>query len=922
MKDRKKLSVHRAAFATAVAPILGPFIPKFQYEPAPVNALRTLVPKLPAGAKQPKGVTGNMREYQKQGIAFLDMCYERGTGAILADEMGLGKTLQTLAWLQKLHERGVDGPYLLVVPLSVFSSWFSEVKRWTPSMRVVRLHTCDEDEKKRVTGLLSDPSSFDICLTTFDMLTSTVARALTSRIVWRAVVLDEGHKIKNSETQVHQACCRIRAVQRVILTGTPLQNNLSELYNLLKFCQPDLFYDGAAFEDAFDLGTEVTCNDDMVSRSHYVLRLFCLRRLKSDVETKMPPKTEIIVKCPLSDMQTFWYKRLLLKNAAALENAMTSGADKEEGSSGADWKRLQSLFMQLRKVSMHPYMLPNAEPDFDGTTNEDIVEASGKMQVLDRLLVGLQAKGHRTIIFSQFTMGMDIIGDYLDMRRHKYCRLDGSTNRVQRMVDIGKFNRPNSDTFIFLLSTRAGGLGVNLQTADTCILFDSDWNPQVDLQAMARVHRIGQTKPVHVYRLLTSGTIEERMLQRAERKLFLDTMVNRDNTKESDDADMKEDVSSGEMLSAMTFGMSNIVSGEGNLVTVPTPEEIIRLIDRTQPPVKEFQKQEMSFEEAREGLSADWKETKVFQGMDYRTHKNKGFKDIASEWVEELAKKKQKKRERESTTVMVGNQAVLKTNMYDLSVGEPSVFHKEAAGGRAMASEAAIKARKPKAQKAGRDYDHMDVCLLCWDGGELLTCDGCPGSYHPKCLGMSVQEARDINFMWRCPHHACQKCDRKAQAVGGLLFRCQNCPAAYCEDCLPNEAMILGECERFQRLGMIHPKQACFIFCSKGCADFDEQATTIFESGQDSADVWVDDSNPKKKSLASPKKAKKSKSKASPTKSAPKKNHPFFSAGMLQMHNQAQKVETVRSSPPFPSFLYFLCVLLTLQPFVTSGLHF
>ena len=192
------------------------------------------------------------------------------------------------------------------------------------------------------------------------------------------------------------------------------------------------------------------------------------------------------------------------------------------------WKKLQSLLMQLRKCCNHPYLFEGADPD-PGVTDESLIEASGKVHVLDRLLTKLKDRGHRVVLFSQFTTTLDLLDDVLRYRGYEFSRLDGGTNRVQRTVDIQSFNAPNSSVFLFLMSTRAGGLGVNLQTADTCILFDSDWNPQADLQAMARVHRIGQTKPVHVYRLVTAGTVEERIVQRAEKKLYLDAMVNRDS---------------------------------------------------------------------------------------------------------------------------------------------------------------------------------------------------------------------------------------------------------------------------------------------------------------------------------------------------------------------------------------------------------
>lgn len=260
----------------------------------------------------------------------------------------------------------------------------------------------------------------------------------------------------------------------------------------------------------------------VLDAAHYLMRPFLLRRIKTEVEQKLPPKLETMIKCPLSEMQRFWIRRLLLRDSAdiaaavgvnpiALSAATPVSSSSTSSSTGSDqtpialapfsasdavavsetrqssaWKRLQSLLAQLRKASNHPYLFPGAEGVEDDTTpcGEDIVSASGKMVILDRLLAKLKAKGHRVVLFSQYTRTLDIISDYLDMRAYNHCRLDGSTNRVMREVYINQYNRKDSPLFVFCLSTRAGGEGVNLFTADTVILFDSDWNPQKDIQVI------------------------------------------------------------------------------------------------------------------------------------------------------------------------------------------------------------------------------------------------------------------------------------------------------------------------------------------------------------------------------------------------------------------------------------------------------
>jgi SWI/SNF-related matrix-associated actin-dependent regulator of chromatin subfamily A member 5 len=270
-----------------------------------------------------------------------------------------------------------------------------------------------------------------------------------------------------------------------------------------------------------------------------------LRRLKDQVEKLMPKKIETKVLCPLSSTQVFWYKALLMKDIGVLANTGDAvGANKG--------KVLNNLIMQLRKCCLHPFLFPGAEANPDETSLEDLIASSGKLAVLDKLLRSLYQKEHRTILFSQFASVLDILEDYCALRGWSYCRFDGSTARATRNYVVSSFNEPESDKFIFLMSTRSGGMGLNLQTADTCILYDSDWNPQPDLQAMARVHRIGQTKTVHVYRLITNGTIEERIEEQAEKKLFMDRMVN--STGGDIDDKHFDQVAAKDVVSTLHFG--------------------------------------------------------------------------------------------------------------------------------------------------------------------------------------------------------------------------------------------------------------------------------------------------------------------------------------------------------------------------------
>ena len=288
------------------------------------------------------------------------------------------------------------------------------------------------------------------------------------------------------------------------MPGTPVQNNLHESYCLLSFLHPNVFDDPTPFDDcfSFDKNGGISVDRGVLDKAHYLLRPFVLRRVKSEVEQMLPKKVETLIECPMSSMQKFWSKRLLLKNSELLfqfeksvkeadelddgnskETQSNQNTDDQETSSSSNsWKKLQSLLVQLRKAANHPYLFPDAELANDvenGITDERIITSSGKMVILDQLLHKLKKKGHRVVLFSQYTKTLDIISDYLDYRGFSFSRLDGQTNRVYREVLINQFNRKNSSKFVFCLSTRAGGEGVNLFTADTVILFDSDWNPQV-----------------------------------------------------------------------------------------------------------------------------------------------------------------------------------------------------------------------------------------------------------------------------------------------------------------------------------------------------------------------------------------------------------------------------------------------------------
>ncbi|NXT12253.1 SMCA1 protein, partial [Prunella fulvescens] len=406
---------------------------------------------------------------------------------------GLGKTLQTIALLGYLkHYRNIPGPHMVLVPKSTLHNWMNEFKRWVPSLRAVCL-IGDKDARVSVQHfrnlcIIWQIISWDVCVTSYEMVIKE--KSVFKKFNWRYLVIDEAHRIKNEKSKLSEIVREFKTTNRLLLTGTPLQNNLHELWALLNFLLPDVF------------------------NSADVLKPFLLRRIKGEVEKSLPPKKEVKIYLGLSKMQREWYTRILMKDIDILNSA-----------GKMDKMRLLNILMQLRKCCNHPYLFDGAEPGPPYTTDTHLITNSGKMLVLDKLLAKLREQGSRVLLFSQMTRLLDILEDYCMWRGYEYCRLDGQTPHEEREEAIDTFNAPNSSKFIFMLSTRAGGLGINLATADVVILYDSDWNPQVDLQAMDRAHRIGQKKPVRVFRLITDNTVEERIVERAEIKLRLDSIV-------------------------------------------------------------------------------------------------------------------------------------------------------------------------------------------------------------------------------------------------------------------------------------------------------------------------------------------------------------------------------------------------------------
>ncbi|KAJ3121156.1 hypothetical protein HK100_012506 [Physocladia obscura] len=432
-------------------------------------------PPFKAFTKQPEYLKGgDLRDYQMKGVNWMAWLWHNNSNGILADESPLFRA-----------------PEMNMIVYTGDSK----------SRSIIRDH---EFYVKGKPGKVK----FNVLLTSYELILKD--REFLGKINWCILAVDEAHRLKNAQSQLHEALKDFRTANRLLITGTPLQNSVKELVALIQFLMPDKFRE---FED-FEIDITAENQEEKIKDLQTRLQNYMLRRLKKDVEKSLPTKTERILRVELAPMQLEFYKNIFSRNFAALNKGISAG----------NQNSLLNICMELKKASNHPYLFPNAENTIVSKEEQlrGIIGNSGKMVLLDKLLARLKASGHRVLIFSQMVRLLDILQDYLSMSGYRFQRLDGSTNSEARKRAMDHFNAPDSEDFVFLLSTRAGGLGLNLATADTVIIFDSDWNPQNDLQAMARAHRIGQKNVVNVYRLVSKDTIEEDVLERAKRKMVLE----------------------------------------------------------------------------------------------------------------------------------------------------------------------------------------------------------------------------------------------------------------------------------------------------------------------------------------------------------------------------------------------------------------
>ncbi|KAH3744388.1 chromodomain helicase DNA binding protein [Pelomyxa schiedti] len=467
-----------------------------------------------------------LRPYQLEGLNWLIFCWCQGRGSILADEMGLGKTVQVVAFFEHLRVvQLLPGPFLVVAPLTTIAHWVKELQEWTDMNVVVYIGNKDNREYiKKYEWFYLDQSGrplskqikFTVLVTTYEMV-MTDANDL-ARIQWQVIVVDEAHRMKNSQSKLITTLKTIKGYHRILLTGTPIQNNTKELWSLLNFIEPVHFASQDDFLDQF----ENLQDEGQVKKLQDVLHPHLLRRMKGDVEKSIPPKEETVVEVELTVLQKQYYRAILEKNREFLNKGCANNANVPN---------LLNIVMQLRKVCNHPFLIPGVEEKEAGFTktaedyNTVLTRSSGKLVLLDKLLPKLFAAHHKILIFSQLKGVLDLLEKYLQFNNYLYERLDGGVKANDRQMSIERFCNPEYRRFVFLLSTRAGGFGINLAAADTVVIYDSDWNPQNDVQAQARCHRIGQQKDVKVYRLLSRNTYEMIMFDRASKKLGLDQVV-------------------------------------------------------------------------------------------------------------------------------------------------------------------------------------------------------------------------------------------------------------------------------------------------------------------------------------------------------------------------------------------------------------
>jgi superfamily II DNA or RNA helicase len=441
----------------------------------------------------PEGLNATLRHYQEAGLSWLWFLHRHGLSGILADDMGLGKTIQSLSLLQKVNNEEGRKPSLVVAPTSVLANWEREAERFTPSLKVMVWH--GQDRKERA----EDLKGVDLVLTSYALVRRDLDQL--SQVGFRYVILDEAQNIKNADSATAQACKSLPSDTRLALTGTPLENRLSELWSLFDFLMPGFLGSAEGFSDRYEQPIQVANDVGVRDRLRRRIQPFILRRLKTEVASDLPPKTESVAWCEMEPGQAALYREVLEESRRKVSESIEKLGFKRSRVS------ILAALMRLRQVCCDPRLLklpPNT-----------LLPPSAKLERFGQLVDDLVAEGHRALVFSQFTEMLELLKAEADKRGLQYLYLDGRTK--DRMAKVDDFNRPDGPP-LFFISLKAGGTGLNLTAADYVIHFDPWWNPAVEDQATDRTHRIGQTRAVISYKLITRGTVEEKILSLQKRK--------------------------------------------------------------------------------------------------------------------------------------------------------------------------------------------------------------------------------------------------------------------------------------------------------------------------------------------------------------------------------------------------------------------
>ncbi|EDR15764.1 SNF2 family DNA-dependent ATPase [Laccaria bicolor S238N-H82] len=513
--------------------------------------------------------------FQVDGFNWLCNNWWNLQHCILADDMGLGKTVQIATFLGSIIGRWNALPALVVVPNSTITNWVRELERWAPKLRVVPFHG---DKKARdvikefelyhkVFSKHNTNAKFHVLVTTYDALIN--AKDFTSVFKhqprWEILVVDEGQRLKSDSSLLFKKLNELNTIHRIILTGTPLNNNMRELFNLMNFLDPVEWHDLESLEKQHEV-----LDEDLVKQLHNRLRPYFLRRIKSEV-LQLPPKNEVIIPVSMAPLQKEVYRSILSHNLELLK-----GLTQPKFGGPTTKGRLNNILMHLRKCLQHPYLYaediePRGLPPQE--THEKLIDGSAKLRFLKALLPKLKARGHRVLLFSQFVIALNVIEDFLQGEGYKFLRLDGDTKGSERQKGMDEFNRPGSDYFVYLLTTRAGGVGINLYTADTVIIFDPDFNPH---QAIARAYRYGQKKTCLVFKLMVKDSAEERIMQIGKKKLVLDHLI----VQKMDD---DEEGGGGNVQSILSFGAQALFELEqDSRDIIYTDNDIDKLIEKTE----------------------------------------------------------------------------------------------------------------------------------------------------------------------------------------------------------------------------------------------------------------------------------------------------------------------------------------------------